>query len=76
MKRGESSATVMVTLSSGNPAKPTVVTRKITTDNKSEWKLNGACARAPRLRKQTLTAASGLQEWRSRRARWWRLSRS
>ena len=46
MKRGESSALVVVTLSSGNPAKPTEVTRKLTADNKSEWKLNGTCARA------------------------------
>jgi len=71
VKRGESSATVVVTLSSGNPAKPTVVTRKFMTDSKSEWKLNGACARAPRVRPQTLTA-SVLQACWSRRARWWR----
>ena len=59
MKRGESSATVVITLSSGNPAKPTVVTRKVMTDNKSDWKLNGACARAPRPRLRALTFAFG-----------------
>ena len=50
VKRGESSGSVTITLSSGNPARPTVVSRKITTDNKSEWKLNGEWrAQRPRL---------------------------
>ena len=45
IKRGERSALVQVTLSSGNPAKPTVVSRKISDSDdgpaKNEWKLNG-----------------------------------
>jgi chromosome segregation ATPase len=59
VKRGESSATVYITLSSGNPAKPTVVTRKVTTDNKSEWKLNGACCRACCARRSARSHALG-----------------
>lgn len=46
IKRGEQWALVQVTLSSGNPAKPTVISRKIfdAADGpaRSEWKLNGA----------------------------------
>jgi chromosome segregation ATPase len=45
IKRGERSALVQVTLSSGNPARPTVVSRKISDVDdgpaKNEWKLNG-----------------------------------
>lgn len=45
IKRGEESATVEVTLSSGNPARPIVVYRKMKVDKDSgglsEWKLNG-----------------------------------
>lgn len=45
IKRGEDSAFVQVTLSSGNAAKPTVISRKIFNSDdgpaKNEWKLNG-----------------------------------
>ena len=45
IKRGEETATVEVTLSSGNPSRPIVVYRKMKMDKDSgglsEWKLNG-----------------------------------
>jgi chromosome segregation ATPase len=47
VKRGESSSTITITLSSGTETRPTTTTvcRRISTDNKSEWKINGARAR-------------------------------
>ena len=44
VKNGASDGEVQITLATGDPRRPELtVTRKIFTNDKSEWKLNGAC---------------------------------
>lgn len=56
VKRGESSATVTVSLSSGNPARPLVVSRVMDAENHSKWTLNGAAC----LQNKVVEAVAGL----------------